>query len=430
MLTVELTGQGFKNVEIFSGGTVVATATVASDQTSAIAAIDTTTFTDGAVALTAHAWDSAAGTAFTSDADAGTLALVVSNAVAATATTPAAAATTTTSSSSGALIGVNIHTGGANATDRQKIADVMKSRNLKSARMDFGLGGDLAGFRDQVTRLNAAGIKAEASLQNSYQWDHSCNQNFAAVEQDSYNQTVTMVQQIGDLVPDLELLNEVVLRPEVAAQVTPFKATPASGYAGKSCYATLASVLRGMSRAIVDQRNSTGRPLRIILGTVVNDFGLLDFMQQQGVVFDIVGYHVYPSANSPTIATDPWYGAGGPLAQLAKFKKPVRINEFNCGEINDSGYENAVGSPVTNTCLSGIQKHMTSLLTQTLVKLESIHAYEITDRPSQAGAEARFGLMYTLDNPKLHLALYSAFAGGSVSAAEKQQLDAMGLKSR
>ena len=61
------------------------------------------------------------------------------------------------------------------------------------------------------------------------------------------------------------------------------------------------------------------------------------------------------------------------------------------------------------------------------IRLESIHAYEITDRPSQAAPENRFGLMVDLDTPKLHLALYSAFAGGNVSATERQQLNLLGL---
>ena len=88
---LELTGRAFENVEIFSGGTRIATATVSSDSTSAKAVIDTTQFADGTVALTAHAWNSPAGTAFTSEADAGLLKVVVSNTVAA-APAPAAAA--------------------------------------------------------------------------------------------------------------------------------------------------------------------------------------------------------------------------------------------------------------------------------------------------------------------------------------------------
>lgn len=332
----------------------------------------------------------------------------------------------------GPIIGANIHAGGGSASSNQALADVMSSRHLMSARMDFNLDFDLATFRDQVLRLKAKGIKVEASLQTSYQWDHTCNQSLVAVEQDAYGQTVRMVQGIGDVVADFELLNEVSLRPDTAAQVAPFGGTPASGYAGKTCYSTLAAVLRGMSKAIVDQRASSARPLRIILGGVSNDFGFLEFMQQQGVVFDVVGYHAYPWLNQPLLSEDPWYGAGGALGQLARFNKPVRINEFNCGEIYAAGYADTGGNAAASTsaCLASIQKHLKSLVEQKVIALESIQAYELTDRPAQQAPENRFGLMFDLDNPKLHLALYASFAGGTVSSAEKQKLDALGLAGR
>lgn len=78
-LTVRLAGQAFRNVEIFHSGRMVARAAVSVDMTTATASIDTRQFPDGALALTAHAWNSLPGAAFTSDADAGTLNLVVAN---------------------------------------------------------------------------------------------------------------------------------------------------------------------------------------------------------------------------------------------------------------------------------------------------------------------------------------------------------------
>ena len=327
----------------------------------------------------------------------------------------------------GPIIGVNIHAGGGNVVNNQKLADVMGSRNLKTARMDFTPDSDLANFRDQVLRLKEKGVKAETSLQTSYRWSHECSQNLAAVEADAYGQTVLMVQRIMDLVQDFELLNDVSLRSETAAQVPPYLGTPASGYVGKPCYDTLAAVLRGMSKAIVDQRTTSGLPLRIILGGVSNDFGFLDFMQQQGVVFDIVGYRAFPWLTHALLTEDPWYGAGGALAQLASFGKPVRISAFNCGEIFAPSYDNTAAGGQTVTCLASIQKHLKNLVTQSLVHLESIHAYEITDRPSQSIPGNRFGLMFDLDNPKLHLALFSIFSGGYVSVIERLQLDLLGL---
>ena len=328
------------------------------------------------------------------------------------------------------LIGVNIHAGGGTPAANQKLADVMARRGLASARMDLTPDADRANFRDQVQRLKALGIRTEVSLQTSYQWRHDCPQALAEVEQDAHDQTVAMLKDITDLVHDFELLNEVHLRKDTAAQVPPYRGTPAAGYAGAPCYRTFAAVLRGMSRAIVAQRAASGLPLKIILGTVSNDFGFLEFMQQQGVVFDIVGYHTYPRVEQALLGDDPWYGPGGALVQLARFKRPVRINEFNCGEIYTAAYDNRSGSRATQACLVSIQKHLRSLMAQTVIDLQSIHAYELTDRPEQPVPENRFGLMVDLDTPKLHLALIAAFAGGAVSVAERLQLNALGLTGR
>ena len=88
---VRLTGRAFRNVEIFSGSTRVALATVSADLSTATAMVDTTRLPNGTVALTARAWNSPAGMPATSEADAGALTLVVNNAAAAPAPVPAPA---------------------------------------------------------------------------------------------------------------------------------------------------------------------------------------------------------------------------------------------------------------------------------------------------------------------------------------------------
>lgn len=79
--TVHLAVQGraMKNVEIFQGSAMVARAQVSADQTQAGVDLDTRQFPDGALTLTAHAWNSPAGTPYTSESDAGQLVLVVDN---------------------------------------------------------------------------------------------------------------------------------------------------------------------------------------------------------------------------------------------------------------------------------------------------------------------------------------------------------------
>jgi hypothetical protein len=150
-------------------------------------------------------------------------------------------------------------------------------------------------------------------------------------------------------------------------------------------------------------------------------------MQQQGVEFDMIGWHVYPHLHYQTMLTDPWYGPGGPYAQLALFGKPVTINEFNCGEIYSPMFENHPGKPVTERCLKSFVKHLTEMINQTAVKIESVYAYELTDEPKKAGAEGRFGLMYDLARPKVQMLLYTAFAGGTLTTQERHEITSRGL---
>jgi hypothetical protein len=324
------------------------------------------------------------------------------------------------------IFGVNIHTGSDATTNTQR-ASIMKQRNLKTARMDLW-AGDVTAFRDQVNKIRANGGKVEVSLQINYQWNNSCPQNFASVEQDAYNQTVNLVNQVKDIVHDFELLNEVQLRPDILPEV-PFNSAMGSTtpYQGKPCVATLTSVLRGMSRAIHDVGASSGLPLKVILGLVGRDWGFLSYMRQQGVQWDITGYHIYPRQEHASLLSDPWFGAGGPLAQLAAFGKPVRINEFHCGEIYDGGYENQAGMPTTEKCLKGVTKHLKDLRNQKIANIESIHIYELLDEPSKPAPENHFGLMYNLSQPKVHTYLAGAFAGGTLTTAERNEITSRGL---
>lgn len=320
-------------------------------------------------------------------------------------------------------MGVNIH-----ERTEQAVSDIMLERNLKNARTDLTANTNLNAMRAQASRIKANGGKVEVALQVSYQWDHSCNQNLAAVEQDSYNQAAAIVNNYKDLIYDYELLNEVSLRPETVAEV-PFNSagTLTTPYVGKPCFKTMTAVLRGMSRAIHDIKASSGYPLRVILGAVGRDFGFLTYMQQQGVVFDLVGFHIYPHADQASLLNDPWYGEGGPLAQLAKFNLPVHINEFDCGEIYNASYDNVAGSAETQKCFQSYKKHLPVLMSQKLVNLESLHVYELFDDPSKNGAEGRFGLMYDINKPKTHLSIITAYAGGTLSSAEKQAVTELNI---
>jgi hypothetical protein len=327
------------------------------------------------------------------------------------------------SAASATMIGLNIH-----SDYTQGVSDLMKARNFKSARMDLDIDTDVNSLRAQASRIKANGGTVEVSAQISSQWDHSCPQNFSSVEQNAYNETTTLVNKYKDVIYDYELLNEVSLRSEVQGEVPWNSAgTSSSVYAGKPCYATMVSVLRGMSRAIHDIKASSGYPLRVILGITGRDFGFMTYMQQQGVQVDVVGWHVYPHAGDASLTSDTWYGTGGPLSQLAKFNLPVHLNEFNCAEIYDDNYDNKAGSATTMTCLQGYKKHVADLLSQKMVNLESLHVYELMDESSVAGAEGRFGLMYDINRPKVQLSAITAFAGGTLSASEQSQVTSAGV---
>jgi hypothetical protein len=327
----------------------------------------------------------------------------------------------------GLEFGVNIHHGGTEGFNSRRAA-VMKQRNFRTARMDYISFHDTAALRDQVRKIRDNGGSVQVVLWTAFGNDHSCNRDLAAVERSAYDDALQAVQKMKDLVHDYELLNETQQRPEIRAE-TDFNHIGVSPvpFRGKPCLASLAAGLRGMSRAIRDVRASSGLPLRAILGLAGRDFGFLTFMQESGVLFDVIGFHAYQEFGNASLLADPWWGPGGPYAQLAKFGKPVHFNEFNCGEIYRSTYENQPGQRWTEACLKALGKHLADLASQKSVVIESVHFYELLDEPEKGRPEGLFGLMYDLDRPKPHLYLYTAFAGGELTAAERREVTGRGL---
>ena len=260
-----------------------------------------------------------------------------------------------TSAATSTQYGINVHHGGM---DPQLLATKMAERNLKNARFDLW-GNDpvyLRKFRIAVSALNARGISSEAVVFTIFSRgqirSEDCGADLDEVESTAHKQSKTQIDATKDLLHDFELQNEVTLYPNIRAVGT--TGQNASDF-NVPCGRMQAAVLRGMSRAIADVRDETGLPLRVIVGTTDRSFGFIRFLEQQGVAIDVVGYHIYPWARQLPLDQDPWFGPGGPLGQLGLFQKPVRINEFNAGEIysgtggysSDSPYENAAGQPVT-----------------------------------------------------------------------------------
>lgn len=345
------------------------------------------------------------------------------------ASSPQSSTAAATSASGPFNVGPNLHAGGSSTSQNTQIAAILQARNFKRVRMDYFAGQDQTLPRDLITKIRAYGGSVEASLQISYQWDHTVytGGDLATIETNAYNQAYSAVDAMKDLVHDYELLNEITYRPECQAQVTPGDGQLESAYSGKSAFVSMAAVCRGMARAVHDLAANSGLPLRVILGTTSRDWGFLSFMQRQGVAFDVVGWHVYPAQGDASLVSDTWYGSGGPLNQLASFGKPVTINEFNAGEIYNGGYENAEGQSLTEQGYRSIVKHMLELYGQTSCNLEGVVFYELLDEPSKAAPENHFGLMFDLGRPKLSLSLATVLAGGTLSSDERTAITSRGL---
>jgi len=306
-----------------------------------------------------------------------------------------------------------------------KVPDVIAPRGLTRVRV--GLWGNDAAYikrlRTMVSNMANRNIKADAIIFNAYARDYPkakiCNADLGEVEKESYNDAKQAIAQVQDLIQDFEMLNEAPLYPNI--QVPGSHGRDASDF-DTPCGRMQAANLRGMSRAIADERKRTGRPLRIILGTVGRDFGFYKFMLDQGVKFDVAGYHIYPHEKHKTLDMDPWFGPGGPLKQLAEFNRPVIINEFNCGETYESDFENQSDKPRTESCYRGFVKHMKAVVKQKAVRIESIYLYELVDEPHKKPPENRFGLMKDLSTPKVTLLLATAFAGGKLTKDEALEI--------
>lgn len=327
--------------------------------------------------------------------------------------------------------GVNIHSGGNNP---QNMANKLTDRNLKYVRMDLW-GNDpvsLAKFRNAVQEMNKQNIEATAIVYTEFSRDqmrwNDTDADLTEVEQTAYNKTKSQIINTKDLITDYEMQNEVPLYPGIMVSgATGQNANDFDTPEGR----LQAAVLRGMSKAIDDVRKEHNLPIRIILGTVSRYFGFLEFMRDKGVLFDVVGYHIYPLYEHKPLNSDPWFGEGGPLGQLAKFNKPVTINEFNAAEIYQgtsghpgTNYENQAGQPVTEKGFRSLYKHLLEIVYQTEVNVESVYFYEATDNLEKSPPENRFGLYYDdlLTQPKISLMIAAAFAGGALSQSEKSEL--------
>lgn len=329
---------------------------------------------------------------------------------------------TLVSKSSEIKFGVNIHYKNIDVSALSKVSSILSERNFNTARVGMNYDSDPTVIRNQIIELKKQGIVPEVPLFTSHQWISKCDLNLDTAYNDAYNQTLKMVNSLKDLVTDFELTNEISLRSELRAEVETNSTNLVSSYTGKPCYTQRAKILKGMVDAIKSIRLTSGLPLRIILGTVGRDFAFLRYMQENGVDFDLVGYHIYPLLGHKTMDVDTWFGAGGLFTQLAQFNKSVHLNEFHCAEIYNASFDNLPGSSLSEDCYKSMKKHLDIILNQKTVKIESLIFYELLDEPLLKAPENHFGLMYDLDHPKLDLALTTMYTGGKTTDSEKTEL--------
>ena len=324
--------------------------------------------------------------------------------------------------------GANIHIGAQTSEANTQVAQVMAHRNLKIARMDAWGWADSAQkamMRDQISKINASGGKVQLIIHSNRAWTNACSENLATVEQDEYNKAYATVGYYKDLVKDFEVLNEVQLDPYIQPEV-PWnqQGDSTAGYYGKPCVARMAAVIKGITRAI----RAHGPGSRVITGVIGRDYGWLYYLRENGIDWDVTGTHVYLGVNN-NILTDTYFGALKLFPSLARFGKPITINEFNCNEKFRSDYENTPGAPVAEQCLVAVKRRLDDIKANTHGTIESVVYYELWDQPQKPVPENRFGLMYNMSRPKTSLYLASAYAGGNLTPAEQYEVTRRGLLS-
>lgn len=329
------------------------------------------------------------------------------------------------------------------------INGLKQNNSLGMIRLGLNYDADPTQLKQQIIKLNSMGIKTQLVLMTSFQYTNStardktghptstnisdCSTDLTLVQTMAYNETTNMVNSVKDVVVDFELQNETSLRQELRAEVETNTTDDETSYLNKTCYATRTAVLKGMSQAINNIRVSSGLKLRIILGTVGRDFAFLRYMASQGVLYDVVGYHIYPYSTQKSLASDPWFWNTSMLEQLSRFKKPITINEFNCSEIYSKTYDsNPADLVLTEKCNASLFTHLTTLVNQKIAPIESLLFYELLDEPTKTGVaeyEKHFGLFTDILNPKFHFQVISIFTGGNVTQDNFVQLKNRGFTS-
>lgn len=304
----------------------------------------------------------------------------------------------------------------------------LAQRGLKSYRFDVPLTGDSSAAIQQLQSLVALSHLHHVSLHPilyvPFTWnDATDNGRYpdtdAGLEAQGYDRVYPIVLRFAHDIRDWEFENELSLRKG-------FKSS--SGYSAND-YDTLlahrwAAVLRGMSRAVHDASLKTGQPLRTVVDTPYADFGLIPFLETQGVRIDKLAYHYYYGAGTSPYRVTASVGTIDVFAEMRKLGKPVIVNELNAAEI----YAPLHGKPYDDAkALVSLKTHIDYLLNQKEADIEGAEFYELYDEPGKNAAESNFGFLKSPTQPKIQLLLAAAYSCGRLTPDERATLIARGL---
>ncbi|RUL75427.1 hypothetical protein [Dyella choica] len=304
----------------------------------------------------------------------------------------------------------------------------LQRQGLKSYRFDVSLTGDGTAATQLLQPLavlsHAHHITLHPILYVPFTWNDATDHGRypdteAGLEAQGYDRTYPVVLQFANDIRDWELENELSLRQGFKSGT----GASASDYATDQAH-RWAAVLRGMSRAVHAVSARTGKPLRVVVDTVYADFGLIPFLESQGVQVDKLAYHYYYGADtSPYRITAPG-GVFDVFAEMKKIGKPVIVNELNAAEI----YAPLKGRPYDDAkALVSLKTHIEYLLHQHEANIEGAEFYELYDEPGKNAAESNFGLLHDPAHPKTQWLLAAAYTCGPLTPDERTSLVAHGL---
>lgn len=336
--------------------------------------------------------------------------------------------------------GINYHFGYSSAINIAKVA-IAQPRNLKDARYDLIFDADatfVSQMRDMMTRVVNMGGRNQMSVQTAFQWDDGAGLTLAQIQATAYNQAIGIIPTYYDLCNDFELFNEMSLRGGVQTDVPPGTGQSSSAWSTSAAVARAIAAAKGVNNAIHDLAASTGRPLRSILGFVNRDYGFLTYAISQGVNFDVVGWHHYPSDLDWDLETNTWFGTGGIFQQMNTLfpGKPITINEWNTGMEYRSNYENVEGATVTEQGWDYLTRACKQARDTVKCNIESIIWYEWSDQIWRyPDSDSRLGLFFnpggasnaTWGTAKTSLQIATAFAGGALTSTERTALTSRSL---